>query len=121
MKEKKNQKTLQKAGTSMIEVLVAFLVVMFMIGMFTKVLIVSVKMLQRSQDHIAKAEAFNEAYYLTENIEERVKEDDTLILKSKDGEISMELSKGKLQYHDDSTGLRRYSFYTETQNNASGD
>ena len=53
------------AGTTMIEVLVAFLVVMMMMAMFSKVVSVSVDFYRRSMDTIERTERFNEKYYKT--------------------------------------------------------
>ena len=53
----------KKSGSTMIETLVAFLVVVLMIGMFSKVVTASVHMLNSTRDVIEKTEKFNENYY----------------------------------------------------------
>lgn len=58
----------RKSGTTMIETLVAFLVVVLIIGMFSKVVSVSVHMLNSSRKVLANTEKFNEHYYKYENL-----------------------------------------------------
>lgn len=55
------------SGSTMVEVLIAFLVVMVMIVMFSRVVLTSSKMLVTSQKMIEKNESFNAGYYKTAN------------------------------------------------------
>lgn len=71
IKSRIKKKLSANTGTSMIEVLVAFLVVMLMMAMFSKVVMVSVDLLERSRKTMARAEQFNETYYQTETIKKR--------------------------------------------------
>lgn len=64
MKRRKRQRS-TKDGTTMVEVLVAFLVVMIMMAMFSKVVTASVDLLKKSRENIERTEAFNEQYYKT--------------------------------------------------------
>ena len=61
------KRKLGRDGTTMVEVLVAFIVVMIMLLSFTKIVMVASNMLMRSQDAINRAERFNAAYYNLEN------------------------------------------------------
>lgn len=58
----------RKSGTTMIETLVAFLVVVLMIAMFSKVVSVSVHMLNSTRKVMADTEEFNKNYYTYANI-----------------------------------------------------
>lgn len=58
----------RKSGTTMIETLVAFLVVVLITVMFSKVVSVSVHMLNSSRKVLANTEKFNEQYYKYENL-----------------------------------------------------
>lgn len=58
----------RKSGTTMIETLVAFLVVVLITAMFSKVVSVSVHMLNSSRKVLANTEKFNEQYYKYENL-----------------------------------------------------
>lgn len=55
----------EKAGTSMVELLVAFIIVMLMTTMFSQIISASVRMLQQSRTIIERNEAFEEKYYQT--------------------------------------------------------
>lgn len=58
---------LDRKGTTMVEVLVAFIVVMIMLLLFTRIVTVSAGMLRRSQETINRSETFNANYYKLEN------------------------------------------------------
>ncbi len=60
-----------RRGTSMIEVLVAIIVVMFMLGLFTRVVSTSVRMLNASNEILEQTEKFNNQYYLKASYEDR--------------------------------------------------
>ncbi|QNM06127.1 type IV pilus modification PilV family protein [Qiania dongpingensis] len=119
----KKKKT-DTAGSTMVEVLVAFLIVMIMVVMFSKVIAVSADMLKRSRQMTARYETFNENYYKTENIKRRSAVGGLTLRLSVDTEktasgnkakeASLELSKTGLQvYTDTETGLKMYSFRSQ--------
>lgn len=58
-------------GTSMIEVLVAFVLVLLMTAAFSKVVAVSVRMLSNSLKIIKETESFNEQYYTNQAYSDR--------------------------------------------------
>lgn len=104
-------------GTTMVEVLVAVMVVMIVVVMFGKVISASVSLYQKADRAIAQTEKFDEAYYKTENIDRRVAvkgadgADLTLILKEKKGEspATIKLPKARItKYTDGGTGITRY-------------
>ena len=64
------KRKLGKDGTTMVEVLVAFIVVMIMLLSFTKIVMVASNMLIRSQDAINRQERFNAAYYRLDNADQ---------------------------------------------------
>ncbi len=116
----KNKKT-DTAGSTMVEVLVAFLIVMIMVVMFSKVIAVSADMLKRSQQMTARYETFNENYYKIENRKRRSEIGGLTLRLSVDTEktasgnkakgVSLELPKTGLQvYTDTQTGFKMYSF-----------
>ena len=109
------------SGSTMVEVLIAFLVV---IVMFSRVVLTSSKMLVTSQKMIEKNESFNAGYYKTANQAGRQKlEGLSLSLAvdvektaagNKAKEISIGLQSTGLQlYEDDETGYQLYSFFSE--------
>ncbi|MCD2492422.1 hypothetical protein LQE92_07215 [Lacrimispora sp. NSJ-141] len=119
----KSKKT-DTAGSTMVEVLVAFLIVMIMVVMFSKVIAVSADMLKRSQQMTARYETFNENYYKTENRKRRSEIGGLTLRLSVDTEktaagnkakgASLELPKTGLQvYTDTETGLKMYSFQSQ--------
>lgn len=110
----------KKDGTSMIEVLVAFMIVMIMLSMFTKIVSVSANVLNRSRSTIARTENFNEMYYRTDKRSDRkIIADsfslglDTINTKSqnKAEDVRIELENVCLrQYTDDTNKIIRYLF-----------
>ena len=84
----------------MVEVLVAFMVVMVMIVLFTKVLVISGNMLNRSHKIIEKTETFNARYYQTEKQEERKKIDGLTF------ELQVDLQKGKTHQNNQASETR---------------
>lgn len=123
---KRKKRSLGNAGTSMIEVLVAFLVVVLMMAMFSKVTAVSLDMYRKAGNIIAKSEQFNEKYYKTAERANRSNVAGTLSLElntaktSSDnrasGEVKIVLPKGTLQKYRDTggTNMTRYSILVET-------
>lgn len=127
MEQEKNKKSRikAKAGTTMIEVLVAFVVVMIMTALFAKVVSVSVELLNKSRETIEETEAFNEEYHKIAARESRTTVSGTIELsvdmaktdpKNNAKPDSFSLPKGTLQvYTDDETGLKRYTFHVEVE------
>lgn len=100
-KIKKHTKVNRKSsGSTMVEVLVAFMVVMVMIVLFTKVLVISGNMLNRSHKIIEKTETFNARYYQTEKQEERKKIDGLTF------ELQVDLRKGKTHQNNQASETR---------------
>ena len=121
MDKNRKRRSSRRSGTTMVEVLIAFLIVMIMMVLFAKVMVVAIDILDRSKSTIKRTEAFNETYYKTEAQADRQEVPGTLVLsvdlEETDGnnrakDTSMVLERGKLKvYHDADTGLKRYSFY----------
>ena len=111
--EKILQSLQSKDGTSMVEVLTAFLVIVLMITMFGKVVTLSMGILQRSQKVMENMETFNSEYYQEKNKEKQTLISVRLSLKEdwktpSEGTV-IPLSQGELKkYTDDTTGLSRY-------------
>lgn len=127
MRKKKQDRRWRNAGTSMVEVMIAFLIVMLLMAMFTKVVTTSISLLNRSKSTIEKTEAFDEKYYQTEERKKRkvVSEDISLVLdkektstnNTKVRDLTIDLPKGKMQKYEDTddTKMSRYSIYVETE------
>lgn len=123
----KKKRRRRNAGTSMVEVMIAFLVVMLMMAMFTKIVTTSISLLNRSRSTIERTEEFDAKYYQTEERKKRevVSEDISLELdkektsanNTKVRELTIELPKGKIQKYEDSDGTKmsRYSVYVEPE------
>ena len=111
--EKILQSLQSKDGTSMVEVLTAFLVIVLMITMFGKVVTLSMGILQRSQKVMENMETFNSEYSQEKNKEKQTLISGRLSLKEdwknpSEGTV-IPLSQGELKkYTDDTTGLSRY-------------
>ena len=111
--EKILQSLQSKDGTSMVEVLTAFLVIVLMITMFGKVVTLSMGILQRSKKVMENMETFNSEYYQEKNKEKQTLISGRLSLKEdwknpSEGTV-IPLSQGELKkYTDDTTGLSRY-------------
>ena len=111
--EKILQSLQSKDGTSMVEVLTAFLVIVLMITMFGKVVTLSMGILKRSQKVMENMETFNSEYYQEKNKEKQTLISGRLSLKEdwknpSEGTV-IPLSQGELKkYTDDTTGLSRY-------------
>lgn len=116
------------SGSTMVEILVAFMVVLLLIVLFTKVITVSGSILMKSRGKIEETQTFNENYYkvssqnardkdryqsLEFNLEiDTEKTDD----KNKADMVSLPLEFALLQvYEDTETGLKMYSFTTEEE------
>lgn len=102
-------------GSTMIETLVGFLVVVLVIGMFTQVVTVSTKVLNSTRRVMKENQEFNAEYYKTENIEKRqeVASEIRLCVTDKDGnktgdEVSLGTSTGLQVYTDGKRTM--YSF-----------
>ena len=122
MRKKKQDRRWRNAGTSMVEVMIAFLIVMLLMAMFTKVVTTSISLLNRSKSTIEKTEAFDEKYYQTEERKKRkvVSEDISLVLdkeNTKVRDLTIALPKGKIQKYDDAGGTKmsRYTVYVEPE------
>lgn len=119
--KKEKRRSSGKAGTTMVEVLIAFLIVMIMMVLFARVMLVAIDILEKSKSTIKRTEAFNETYYKTEAQADRQDVPGDLVLsvdlESTDAnnrakDASMILERGKLKvYQDAETGMKRYSFY----------
>ena len=109
MRKKKQDRRWRNAGTSMVEVMIAFLIVMLLMAT------------------IEKTEAFDEKYYQTEERKKRkvVSEDISLVLdkektstnNTKVRDLTIALPKGKIQKYDDAGGTKmsRYTVYVEPE------
>ncbi|MDD7209236.1 MAG: hypothetical protein PUH29_04165 [Lachnospiraceae bacterium] len=96
-----------RRGTSMVEVLAAFLIIVMMTAMFGRVVTLSMGMLQKSREKIAEEETFNSEYYKKENEKEQKKISGNLSLEGNGS--SVPIPKGTLKkYTDQTTGLTRY-------------
>lgn len=108
-----------KSGTTMVEVLVAFLVVVLMMGMFSKIVTVSGNLLTRSRQTIQKTEDFDQNYYKTAERAKRgavsnsalsLSISDKTSTKNTADEVSIDLTRGQLTlYSDAESGYQRYS------------
>lgn len=119
----------EKKGTSMVEVLVAFIIVLLMTTMFGKVVTASVRILQQSRTAIERDEEFEAKYYQTSEQDEDkrvpVCKSFTLSVNTEETdrrnqakESSLAMEQGELrkyEYVDDkgNTGIVRYSIETE--------
>lgn len=100
----------------MVEVLVAFLVVMIMMAMFSKVVTASVSLLNKSRENIERTEVFNEEYYKAASQSAQVTAGTVALVVDMDktsnynraDQISLKLS-GDLQYYI-FNDIKRYSF-----------
>lgn len=102
-----------KEGTSMVEVMAAFLIIVLMVAMFGRVVTLSMGILQKSQKVTDQMETFNSGYYQKANQEKQVEISGNLFLKEKKKNQSestvLPLPKGRLKkYMDDGEGLTRY-------------
>ena len=110
-----------RSGTTMVEVLVSFLVVVIMMALFAKIVVASAGMLQRSRNIIRSEEKFEEVYYKTAERSNRKNVSSSLILSldtertsssNKAREVEINLAEARLQvYEDFDTGMKRYSFW----------
>ena len=116
MKKKIRRAGISKDGTTMVEVLVAFLVVMLMMAMFSKVVTTSVDLLKRSRENITKTESFNEEFYKS-GVRSATSETEAVVLSidnsktsvyNKAMDVSLMLGGGLKTYT--SNGVTRYYF-----------
>lgn len=107
-----------KQGTTMIEVLVAVIVVLLVTATFSNVISASTKMLSSSMDIIAETENFNKEYYRTEKYEHRKQTTGRLSLsvdmdKTKDvtaeGKTLALNEKSEIVYWDEPSGYDMYA------------
>lgn len=107
-----------KQGTTMIEVLVAVIVVLLVTATFSNVISASTKMLSSSMDIIAETESFNKEYYRTEKYEHRKQTTGRLSLsvdmdKTKDvtaeGKTLALNEKSEIVYWDEPSGYDMYA------------
>ncbi|MDD3403022.1 MAG: hypothetical protein PHQ72_06665 [Hespellia sp.] len=108
----------EKDGTTMIEVLVAFVVVVLMMATFSKIVTVSVNLLSKSRQTIEKTEAFDKNYYKTAERANRKTVSKSLSLSVSDktsaknhaDKVTIALAYGALKlYSDSESGYQRYS------------
>ena len=127
MRKKKQDRRWRNAGTSMVEVMIAFLIVMLLMAMFTKVVTTSISLLNRSKSTIEKTEAFDEKYYQTEERKETQSckrghfpgtgqgKRRVLIIRGQGSDHRA--SERKIQKYDDAGGTKmsRYTVYVEPE------
>lgn len=106
---------MNRDGSTMIETLVGFLVVVLVIGMFTQVVTVSTKVFNSTRRVMKENQEFNAQYYKTENIEKRQQtaSEISLCVTDKDGnktgdEVLLGTSTGLQVYTDGKRTM--YSF-----------
>lgn len=105
-----------RKGTTMVEVLVAFLVVMLMMGMFSKVVTASAGLLKRAGENIKKTEDFGREYLTINAQASRVSEgkiqlkldSEATAIQNRAVDISLGLN-GELQSYV-YNNMTRYSF-----------
>ena len=100
-------------GTTMVEVLVAFLVVMIMVGMFSKVVTVSTHLLGQAKDTITKTEEFDRIYYKKTTVKTTVKTELKIVpddSRTNVKDVELEIKNGEYQQYADPGGITRYSF-----------
>lgn len=108
----------KKSGTTMVEVLVAFLVVMLMMGMFSKVVSTAVQLFNRSRTNIERTEQFSQEYYRSDSNPDKIQgaelhlqlDVDKTDVRNKASYIQLQLKSGYLQvYTSNSLDLKRFS------------
>ena len=106
-------------GSTMIETLVGFLVVVIMILMFSKVVSVSVEMLNATQKVIDRTELFNEKVYLRKNYWKTAGMDiyytidtEKTNTKNKAKQIKLQQKDASVNYYfdDEDTNLKMFRF-----------
>lgn len=102
-----------KKGTSMVEVMVAFLIIVLMVALFGKVVTLSMDIFQKSRSMTEKMEFFNAEYYKKDQQGEKTRISGELSLteqKENQSEgVSIPLPQGKLKkYTQDTQGFTRY-------------
>lgn len=106
----------KNAGTTMVEVIVAVMIVSIVMAMFGKVVGASVRMYSRSIAIIRENENFNENYYKTDSINTREEVSGNMTLKEKGSGVTITLPKGSVKkYTDSASGIVRYSIQTEKE------
>lgn len=113
-----------KSGTTMVEVLVAVLVVMFVMALFSRSVTAAVGLYNRSAAVISDTEKFNAAYYQKDNIGKRETLPGVgfqLKLKEQEKETIIDLPLGIVKKFTDNgtaeepgTGIERYSIESES-------
>lgn len=106
-----------KQGTTMVEVLVAVMIVMIVVVMFGKVVSASVNLYQKASKAISQTEAFDEVYYKKSSTGTTVKgkdgQDITFVLEEKRSAAPaiIKLPRGELKKFTDAgqTNITRYS------------
>lgn len=98
-------------GTTMVEVLVAVLIVMIVMTMFNKVVASSADIYQKSLKAIRETEDFNAEYQTKDAQAGKESLEGTIILKEESGRIEIMLPHGQVKKYTDSdgTGISRYS------------
>lgn len=115
---KKNQRLLGKEGSTMIETLVAVVVVMLVMGMFSRVVSVSSRLLHSAQKTIEKDERFDAFSYRTDVTPVPVAKGMTITEQGGSGGVSSPYERIDIKgcemkkIHDGAgTGLSLYKFY----------
>lgn len=108
-------------GSTMIETLVAFAVIMSMIAMFTKTVMVASRILVSTQNTITNMETFSENYYKKRSRDDKAAIEISLVENDNQGNVILKRKSSSTLghpylgfYQDGSTGWRMYSYNWET-------
>ena len=129
MRKKITRVLRQKSGVSMVEVLIAFLVVVMMMGAFSLIVSTAINLTNRRNAMIDADQTFQVDYYKspdkrTEGTTEEITTTISLVLNQKKTDAKnnasnlpngLELPKAKLQKYTHENGIYRY--YVETDSN----
>ncbi|MDD5953549.1 MAG: hypothetical protein PUC32_07920 [Oscillospiraceae bacterium] len=102
----------KKDGVTMVEVLIAFIVVVLMLGAFSTIVSTSVSLTNRASQMIQNSETFQGEYYKKDKPSDTLKDHLTLQYQPKEGSneqaYTLTLPKAKLkQFTDPGTGMSR--------------
>lgn len=105
-----------REGTTMVEVLVAILIVMIVMAMFSKVVTASVTLYHKSAAVIENTEHFNEVYYKKDSIDSRQTLSGVGFRLKLEGGTVISLPKGEVKkFTDSETGFVRYSIESKDE------